>query len=63
MREVIRDTGVPVAFGVLTTDHLEQALARSGGEHGNKGEEAALAALEMAALGPLLGESPEGSAS
>ena len=63
VREIIRDTGVPVAFGVLTTDDLEQALARSGGEHGNKGEEAALAALEMAGLGPLLAESPKGSGS
>ena len=63
VREVIRDTGVPVAFGVLTTDDIEQALARSGGEHGNKGEEAALAALEMAVLGPLLAEPPEGSGS
>lgn len=62
VREVIRDTSVPVAFGVLTTDDLEQALARSGGEHGNKGEEAALAALEMVGLGPLLSTRPEGTA-
>ncbi len=38
---------VPIAFGVLTTDTREQALARAGGEKGNKGWEAALAALEM----------------
>lgn len=38
---------VPVSFGVLTTDTAEQALARAGGAKGNKGEEAALAALEM----------------
>ena len=52
VREVMRDTGVPVAFGVLTTDDLEQALARAGGAHGNKGAEAALAAIEMARLAP-----------
>lgn len=40
-------TGVPVAFGVLTTDTMEQALARAGGKAGNKGWEAALALLEM----------------
>lgn len=39
--------GVPVAFGVLTTDTMEQALARAGGKAGNKGWEAALAVLEM----------------
>lgn len=61
VREVIRDTGVPVAFGVLTTDDVEQALDRSGGAHGNKGEEAALAAIQMARLGPLLSELPLGS--
>jgi 6,7-dimethyl-8-ribityllumazine synthase len=41
---------VPIGFGVLTCETLEQALARAGGAAGNKGEEAALAALEMAAL-------------
>jgi len=40
-------TGVPIAFGVLTTDTMEQALARAGGKAGNKGWEAALAVLEM----------------
>lgn len=44
------DEGVPVIFGVLTTDDDEQAAARTGGVHGNKGEEAALAALEMVTL-------------
>ena len=44
------DRGVPVIFGVLTTDDDDQATARTGGEHGNKGEEAALAALEMVTL-------------
>lgn len=38
---------LPVAFGLLTTDTMEQALARAGGVHGNKGYDAALTALEM----------------
>jgi 6,7-dimethyl-8-ribityllumazine synthase len=42
--------GVPVGFGLLTTDTMEQAEARAGGAHGNKGWDAALAALEMADL-------------
>ena len=40
-------TGVPVIFGVLTVDTVEQALSRAGGKDGHKGEEAALAAIEM----------------
>jgi 6,7-dimethyl-8-ribityllumazine synthase len=48
--DAARDAGVPVAFGVLTTDDLEQALERAGGYHGNKGWDAALAAIEMASL-------------
>jgi 6,7-dimethyl-8-ribityllumazine synthase len=48
--EASRDTGVPVAFGVLTCDDQQQADDRSGGRVGNKGEEAAEAALEMAGL-------------
>ena len=44
------ETGVPMAFGVLTTDTWEQAEARAGGGRDNKGFEAAAAALEMAAL-------------
>lgn len=44
------ETGVPVSFGVLTTDDLDQALARAGGKSGNKGWEAAETALEMADL-------------
>jgi 6,7-dimethyl-8-ribityllumazine synthase len=47
---VTRETGVPVAFGVLTCDELEQALARSGKGGGNRGGDAVLAALEMANL-------------
>jgi 6,7-dimethyl-8-ribityllumazine synthase len=42
------DTGVPVVFGVLTTDNEEQALARIGGAEGHKGREAALTAIEIA---------------
>lgn len=44
------DTGVPITFGVLTTDDSAQASERAGGKLGNKGFEAALAALEMANL-------------
>ena len=47
---VAYDTGVPVLFGVLTTETLEQALARAGGAQGNKGAEAAEGAIEMARL-------------
>ena len=46
------DTGRPIIFGVLTTDNLSQALERAGGQHGNKGVEAAAAALMMTALPP-----------
>jgi 6,7-dimethyl-8-ribityllumazine synthase len=45
-----RDTGVPVIFGVLTTDTMAQAYDRAGGKHGNKGWDAAMAAIEMASL-------------
>ncbi|ACV57979.1 6,7-dimethyl-8-ribityllumazine synthase [Alicyclobacillus acidocaldarius] len=48
--QVSRDTGVPVMFGVLTTDTLEQAIERAGTKAGNKGAEAALGAIEMANL-------------
>ncbi len=48
--EVGRRTGVPTIFGVLTVDTLEQAIERAGAKMGNKGSEAALAALEMASL-------------
>ena len=44
------DTGVPIAFGVLTTNDEQQALDRAGGTAGNKGAEAATTALEMVAL-------------
>jgi 6,7-dimethyl-8-ribityllumazine synthase len=48
-------TGVPVIFGVLTTDTIEQAVERAGTKAGNKGWEAAVSAIEMANLGELLG--------
>lgn len=44
------ESGVPIAFGVLTTDTAEQAVDRAGGKAGNKGADAALVALEMANL-------------
>ena len=44
------DSGVPVAFGVLTTDSIEQAIERAGTKAGNKGADAAIAALEMVNL-------------
>jgi 6,7-dimethyl-8-ribityllumazine synthase len=53
---VALDTGVPIAFGVLTTDDLDQALARAGGTEGNKGAEAAATAVEMVDLLRQLGK-------
>jgi 6,7-dimethyl-8-ribityllumazine synthase len=50
-----QETGVPHAFGVLTCETLEQALDRAGLKAGNKGFEAAIAAIEMAAVGAKLG--------
>jgi 6,7-dimethyl-8-ribityllumazine synthase len=50
------DTSVPIVFGVLTTDDDDQALARAGGAHGNKGRDAALTAIEMALLDRKLAE-------
>jgi 6,7-dimethyl-8-ribityllumazine synthase len=47
---VALDTKVPIAFGVLTTDNLEQAIERAGTKSGNKGWDAALAAMEMVNL-------------
>ncbi|MCB9794409.1 MAG: 6,7-dimethyl-8-ribityllumazine synthase, partial [Alphaproteobacteria bacterium] len=48
--QVALATGVPVAFGVLTTNTIEQAIERAGTKMGNKGVEAALSALEMVHL-------------
>ncbi|MBW2419946.1 MAG: 6,7-dimethyl-8-ribityllumazine synthase [Deltaproteobacteria bacterium] len=59
--QVMRDTGVPVAFGVLTVDDVEQAMERAGGREGNKGAEVTLAAIEMANLRALLGADPQPS--
>lgn len=52
---VVQDHRLPIAFGVLTTDTIEQALDRAGARHGNKGFEAAVTAIEMARLGRMLG--------
>jgi 6,7-dimethyl-8-ribityllumazine synthase len=49
-------TGVPIAFGVLTTDSIEQAIERAGTKAGNKGWDAALTAIEMVSLSRALGE-------
>jgi 6,7-dimethyl-8-ribityllumazine synthase len=47
LMDAMRDSEVPVTLGLLTTDTLAQAEARAGGAHGNKGEDAALAVLEL----------------
>ncbi len=53
--QVATSTGIPVVFGVLTTENIEQAVERAGTKAGNKGAEAALSALEMASLMHALG--------
>jgi 6,7-dimethyl-8-ribityllumazine synthase len=50
IREVAMATEVPVVFGVLATESMEQALDRAGGKHGNKGWDAAMAAMQMASV-------------
>jgi 6,7-dimethyl-8-ribityllumazine synthase len=50
IQSAMLETGVPVLFGVLTTETMEQAMDRAGGAHGNKGWDSALAAIEMAEL-------------
>jgi 6,7-dimethyl-8-ribityllumazine synthase len=50
IRAAAEETGVPVIFGVLTTDTFEQATDRAGGKHGNKGWDAAMAAMETASV-------------
>ncbi len=50
LARIALESGVPIGFGVLTTDTVEQAVDRAGGKAGNKGADAALAALEMANL-------------
>ena len=52
--QVSLETGVPVIFGVLTTDNLEQAIERAGTKAGNKGSDAAKTAIEMANLVKLI---------
>ena len=54
--EAMMETGVPVVFGVLTTDTVEQAVERAGTKAGNKGWDAALAAMEMVSLGKALSD-------
>lgn len=53
--QVALQTGIPVTFGVLTTDTIEQAVERAGTKAGNKGFDAAVSAVEMVALGRALG--------
>ncbi len=61
LMEASGSTGVPMTFGILTTDSAEQALERAGEGSSNKGWEAAVAAVEMAQLfGRLAGRTPEG---
>ena len=55
LARVSQDTGIPIAFGVLTTDTIEQAVERAGTKAGNKGWEAAQAAVEMAQLMKKIG--------
>ena len=55
--QVSSDTGVPVIYGVITTDTIEQAIERTGTKMGNKGAEAAVAAIEMANLYRCIDES------
>jgi 6,7-dimethyl-8-ribityllumazine synthase len=50
IRSAAEDTGVPVIFGVLTTNTVDQAADRAGGKHGNKGWDAAMAAMETASV-------------
>jgi len=54
VREAARETGIPITFGVLTTENVEQAIARAGGKLGNRGYDATEAAIKMATLGPYL---------
>ena len=50
LARVASDTGIPVAFGVLTTENTEQAIDRAGGKAGNKGADAAASAIELVTL-------------
>ena len=53
--QVMLDSGIPVLFGVLTTETIEQAIERAGTKAGNKGSDVAIAALEMINLMALIG--------
>jgi 6,7-dimethyl-8-ribityllumazine synthase len=57
-----RETGVPIIFGVLTTDTIEQAIERAGSKAGNKGAEAALTAVELVDLLRQLPTGPDAAA-
>jgi 6,7-dimethyl-8-ribityllumazine synthase len=56
LARVAHDTGIPVAFGVLTTDTIEQAVERAGTKAGNKGADAAVTAIELANLLRKIGQ-------
>lgn len=56
--QVSLQTGIPVAFGIVTADNLEQAMDRAGAKSGNKGFDAAMTAIEMANLVRKLGKKP-----
>ena len=53
---VALDHGIPVSFGIITADNLEQAIERAGTKSGNKGRDAALTAIEMANLLKTIGK-------
>ncbi len=57
--QLMLSSNMPVAFGVLTTENLQQAIDRAGGKYGNKGDEAAMAAIRMVAL--QIEMAPDGS--
>ena len=60
LANVAAETGVPIAFGVLTTNSLEQAIDRAGAKSGNKGFDAAMTAIEMVNLLRKLRHKPDG---
>ena len=59
LAQVSLESGVPIGFGVLTTDTIEQAIERAGSKSGNKGADAALSAIEMANLLRTIGTKPK----
>jgi 6,7-dimethyl-8-ribityllumazine synthase len=60
LADTMTEYEIPIGFGLLTCDTMEQAEARAGGEHGNKGWDAAIAALEMSDLFERLDATDEG---